>query len=34
MKIIVKGIMCEEDALLSIKNGADSIWISNGCHMK
>lgn len=34
MKVIVKGIMCEEDALLSIKSGADSIWISNSCNFK
>ena len=30
----MKGIMCEEDALNALKNGADSIWISNGSHQK
>ena len=34
MKIIVKGIMCKEDALLAMDNRADGIWVSNGCHLK
>jgi len=34
MKVVVKGIMCKEDALMVLENGADSIWISNGSHVK
>ena len=29
LKIVVKGVMCKEDALEAIGNGADAIWISN-----
>lgn len=29
MKVFAKGIMCAEDALLAIKNGADGIHVSN-----
>jgi len=28
--IIVRGIMCEEDALEALSHGADGIWVSNG----
>ena len=34
MKIVYKGVMCMEDALDAMKNGADGIWVSNGCHLK
>jgi isopentenyl diphosphate isomerase/L-lactate dehydrogenase-like FMN-dependent dehydrogenase len=30
LKVVVKGIMSKEDALLCLSNGADGIWISNG----
>ena len=33
-KIIVKGILCKEDALAALENGADAIWISNESNMK
>ena len=33
-KVIVKGVMCEEDALAVLEAGADGIWISNGSHLK
>ena len=33
-KIIVKGIMCIEDALFAVRQGADAIWISDGGHQK
>jgi len=33
-KIVVKGIMCKEDALAAMENGVDAIWVSNGCHLK
>lgn len=29
MKIVVKGVLSVEDALLSIKHGVDGIWVSN-----
>ena len=29
LKVFAKGIMCAEDAVLAIKNGADGIHISN-----
>ena len=34
IKIIVKGIMCVEDALMALENGADAIYISTGGHLK
>jgi isopentenyl diphosphate isomerase/L-lactate dehydrogenase-like FMN-dependent dehydrogenase len=34
MKIVIKGIMCREDAVLAVEHGADAIWVSNGCHLK
>ena len=34
MKVVIKGIMCKEDALLAMESGADALWISNGCHLK
>jgi isopentenyl diphosphate isomerase/L-lactate dehydrogenase-like FMN-dependent dehydrogenase len=30
LKVIVKGIMSKEDALLCLSHGSDAIWISNG----
>lgn len=30
VKLIVKGVMCKEDALAVLKQGADHIWVSNG----
>lgn len=29
LPIIVRGIMCKEDALIAAEIGADAIWISN-----
>lgn len=29
LKIVVKGVMTVEDALISVKNGVDGIWVSN-----
>ena len=29
MKIVVKGVMTVEDAIASVKNGVDGIWVSN-----
>ena len=29
LPIIIKGIMCAEDAELAAKHGADGIWVSN-----
>ena len=29
MPVVAKGIMCSEDALLALKNGADAIYVSN-----
>ncbi len=29
LKVIAKGIMCYEDALLAIENGADGVYVSN-----
>ena len=29
LPVVIKGVMCKEDALLAIQNGADAIWISN-----
>ena len=29
-RLVVKGVMCLEDALLALENGADDIWVSNG----
>lgn len=29
LPVIAKGIMCKEDALLAIENGADAIFVSN-----
>jgi (S)-2-hydroxy-acid oxidase len=29
LKIVVKGVMTAEDALLSVQNGVDGIWVSN-----
>jgi isopentenyl diphosphate isomerase/L-lactate dehydrogenase-like FMN-dependent dehydrogenase len=34
IKIIVKGIMCVEDAMMALELGADAIYVSNGSHMK
>ena len=34
MKIVVKGIMCVEDALMALEYGADAIYVSNGGHLK
>lgn len=34
MKVVVKGVMCREDALLVLDNGADAIWVSNGSNVK
>lgn len=34
MKVIIKGIMCKEDAVQVMDAGADALWISNGCHLK
>lgn len=34
IKIVVKGVMCKEDALAAVENGADGIWISNGANLK
>jgi len=33
-KIVVKGIMCQEDAMAALDHGADAIWVSNGSHLK
>ena len=33
-KIIVKGIMCREDALAAASSGANAIWVSNGAHLR
>merc|ERR1711908_248046 len=33
-KIVVKGVMCKEDALAAMEYGVDAIWVSNGCHLK
>lgn len=30
LKVVVKGIMCSEDAVEAIQQGADAIWVSNG----
>jgi isopentenyl diphosphate isomerase/L-lactate dehydrogenase-like FMN-dependent dehydrogenase len=30
VKVVVKGIMCKEDALEAVAHGADAVWISNG----
>jgi (S)-2-hydroxy-acid oxidase len=29
LKIVVKGIMTAEDAVLAVKNGVDAVWVSN-----
>jgi len=29
LPVIAKGIMCKEDALLALENGADAIYVSN-----
>ena len=34
MKVVVKGIMCADDALAVLGNGADAIYVSNGSHLK
>jgi len=34
MKIVVKGVMCAEDALAAMGAGADAIWVSNGSNLK
>jgi isopentenyl diphosphate isomerase/L-lactate dehydrogenase-like FMN-dependent dehydrogenase len=34
MKLVVKGIMCAEDALAAAKAGADAIWVSSGGNLK
>lgn len=34
IKIIIKGVMCKEDALAAMNCGADAIWVSNGSHLK
>ena len=35
MKIVVKGVMTVEDAIASVKNGVDGIWVSNhGDHIR
>jgi len=33
-KIVVKGVMCSEDAMAALDYGADAIWVSNGSHLK
>ena len=30
LKVVVKGVMCPEDALDALDQGADAIWVSNG----
>lgn len=34
MKLIIKGVMCKEDALTAMNCGADAIWVSNGSNLK
>lgn len=34
LKLIVKGVMCSEDAVHALEQGADAIWVSNGGHIK
>lgn len=34
MKIVVKGIMCKEDAFGAAQAGADAIWVSSGSNLK
>jgi len=34
LKLVVKGIMCLEDAYLAVENGADAVWISNNGSFK
>jgi lactate oxidase len=34
MKVVVKGIMCADDALAVLGNGADAVYVSNGSHLK
>lgn len=29
LPLIARGIMCKEDALIAVQNGANAIWISN-----
>ena len=29
MLVVAKGIMCTDDALLALSNGADAIYVSN-----
>lgn len=29
LKVIAKGIMCYEDALIAIEHGADGVYVSN-----
>jgi len=29
LPVVVKGVMCQEDALEALKQGADAIWVSN-----
>ena len=34
IKVIVKGVMCKEDASAVIEAGANAIWVSNGGYLK
>lgn len=34
LSVILKGVMCREDALLAVQNGADGVWISTGANHK
>jgi isopentenyl diphosphate isomerase/L-lactate dehydrogenase-like FMN-dependent dehydrogenase len=34
MAVIVKGVMCSEDALGAMQSGADAVWVSNGSNLK
>ena len=31
-KLVVKGIMCQDDGISAVQSGADAIWVSNGSH--
>jgi isopentenyl diphosphate isomerase/L-lactate dehydrogenase-like FMN-dependent dehydrogenase len=34
IKVVIKGIMCVEDAMAALDFGADAIYVSNGSHLK
>jgi L-lactate dehydrogenase (cytochrome) len=34
IKLVIKGVMCKEDALAAMNCGADAIWVSNGSNLK